>query len=240
MKIDIKGSYKFKTHNKQGEEVILFTGENLITFFGESFFLNRPINNEFNTMKYIVLGNASNRPRKMDSALGNETIRKECIRQADLDYKRILLTCNFTTQEIIGTSEIGVANDTILISHDVYEKIKAADLTNSVGEITVEYAFQLSTSSIRTGWTQKLDEGTVDTDDYKPYTQYNIYYIDEPNEVIGVFEDNTQCGYRKVNSVDTLRDVYGAYFYNRSLNRLYIRNTRNNNPDNDTILVQTK
>ena len=45
MNINIKGSYVFR----QNGEIIL-RGNNLITFQGESFFLNRPINNNFNSL----------------------------------------------------------------------------------------------------------------------------------------------------------------------------------------------
>lgn len=224
--INIKGSYVFKQNGK-----IILQGNNLITFQGESFFLNRPLNDNFNTMKYIVLGNATNRPRKMDTKLGNETSRKECIRRADLDNKKMVLTCNFTTSEVLGTSEIGVANDNILISHDVFEKITDSSLASSIGDIEVEYTFQLSTSAIRSGWTQKTDGD---------YERYNIYYIDEPNEIIGVLEDNTHCGYRKASSMNELLNSTGVYYYDRGLNKLYIRNTRNTDPNIDTIIVQTK
>ena len=225
MNINIKGSYVFRQNGQ-----IILEGENLITFYGESFFLNRPINNNFNTMKYIVFGNGNNVPRKMDNKLGNETLRRECVRRADLDNKRILLTVNLSTSELIGTSEIGVANDDILISHDVYEKIHASDLNSSVGEIEVEYSFQLSTSSIRNDWKQLTSS----------FPDSNIYYIAEPNEIIGVLEDNTNCGYRKTNSLEELSGYLGAYYYNRGLGHLYIRTSRNSDPVNDVIIVQTK
>lgn len=225
MNINIKGSYVFR----QNGEVIL-RGTNLITFQGESFFLNRPINNNFNSMKYIVLGNGLNQARKMNIKLGNETLRKECVKKADLDNKRILLTVNLNASEVIGTSEIGVANDDILISHDVYERITAGDLNSSVGDIEVEYSFQLSTSAIRSDW-KKLTGS---------YENNNIYYISEPNEIIGVLEDNTNCGYRKTNSFAELLTYFGAYYYDRSIGQLYIRTSRNTDPVNDTIIVQTK
>ena len=225
MNINIKGSYVFR----QNGEVIL-RGTNLITFQGESFFLNRPINNNFNAMKYVVLGNGLNQPRKMNTKLGNETLRKECVKKADLDNKRILLTVNLSASEVIGTSEIGVANDDILISHDVYERIHDSDLNSYVGEIEVEYSFQLSTSAIRSDW-KKLTGS---------YENNNIYYISEPNEIIGVLEDNTNCGYRKTNELGELAMYQGAYFYDRSIGQLYIRTSRNTDPVNDTIIVQTK
>ena len=225
MNIHIKGSYVFKQDGK-----MILRGDNLITFYGESFFLNRPINNNFNTMKYIVLGNGTNRPKKMDSKLGNETIRKECVRQADLDNKRILLTASFTSGEIIGTSEIGVANDAILISHDVYDKIHSNDIEGYIGDIEVEYSFQLSTSSIRDDWKELTSN----------YEGMNIYYTGEPNEVIGVLEENTNSGYTKATSLSQLAGSIGAYYYDRSLGLLYIRTTKVSDPNLDTIIVQNK
>ena len=82
MNFGIKGSYTFKIPLKNGT-VKLIQGNNLITFFGTSFFLNRAINEEFNTIKYIVLGNGTNTPHIMDEVLGNETIRKECSSSVD-------------------------------------------------------------------------------------------------------------------------------------------------------------
>ena len=147
-----------------------------------------------------------------------------------MDNKRILLTVNFDINELLGTTEIGVANDDILISHDVYEKITNSTLESSIGEVEVEYSFQLSTSAIRSDWNELTST----------YNGYNIYYTNEPNEIIGVLEENTNCGYRKTSSLNELSQYMGAYYYDRGLGYLYIRNTKGTNPVNDTILVQTK
>ena len=51
--MNIKGSYVIRAGNK------IIRGNNIITLLGESFFMNRAINNEFDPLKYIVFGNSS-------------------------------------------------------------------------------------------------------------------------------------------------------------------------------------
>ena len=235
MNFGIKGSYTFKIPLKNGT-VKLIHGNNLITFFGTSFFLNRAINEEFNTIKYIVLGNGTNTPHIMDEVLGNETIRKECVSSVDNTYKQIKLTSNFLASDLLGVTEIGVCatnttNEPVLISHDVFSKITHEDITDSIGEIEVEYIFQLTTSSIRSGWEQKIGEY---------YTEYNIYYVDEPNEVISVFEENNNIGYSRVYQLEHLREHKAVFYHDTTLKKLYIRNSKNSNPNNDMIIVQNK
>ena len=111
----IKGFYKFQHGDK------IFEGENLITLLGESFFLNRSVNNSFEPIEYILFGNSSIQAKKSDIRLGNETVRKKCSSEVNLDKKQIILTCTCSASEIIDTSEIGVANDSVLISHDTYD-----------------------------------------------------------------------------------------------------------------------
>ena len=81
MKLDVTGKYKIKIPitTMFMNTTAVISGENLITLFGESFFMNRCINDEFNPIKYIALGNASNNPKKTDMKLGNETNRKVCV-----------------------------------------------------------------------------------------------------------------------------------------------------------------
>ena len=80
----------------------------------------------------------------------------------------------------------------------------------------------------------------LNEDDFIDYFNEYTNYIDEPNEIIGVLEDNTHCGYRKASSMNELLTSTGVYYYDRGLNKLYIRNTRNTDPNIDTIIVQTK
>lgn len=192
---------------------IEFTNHNIITQFGESFFLNRWINDAFEPIEYIAVGNGSNQPQKTDLTLGNETSRRKCNCEADLKNKRLVLTTAFKATEMLGTSEIGVFNDKIMISHDRYEKIDDTFLSGAIGEVTIEYRFQLATGSIRRGW-KEASQGN------------NIFYISEKNEVIGVFENNTKNGYRRVTQLEDLYTVKGAYYYDTTSQNLYIRPTK--------------
>ncbi|MBQ6098946.1 MAG: hypothetical protein IJL02_03690 [Methanobrevibacter sp.] len=194
-------------------ERLEFTNKNIITQFGESFFLNRWINDAFDPLEYIAVGNGNNQPQKTDLTLGNETSRRKCNCEADLKNKCLILTTAFKASEMLGTSEIGVFNDKIMISHDRYEKIDDTFLSGAIGEVTVEYKFQLSTGSIRRGW-QESQQGN------------NIFYISEKNNVVGVFENNTGSGYRRVNTLQDLHTIKGGYYYDSESQNLYIRPTK--------------
>lgn len=226
MNINIKGTYIFK---QEGE--IIFKGENIITFYGESFFLNRCINDSYNPIQYIAIGNANSVPLRTDTKLGNETSRKTCIKEADLQNKQVKLSCSFTASEIVGTTEIGVvclnSNDvSVLISHDTFEKINEGLLTNLTGSVEVEYSFQFSTSTIRTGWS--LLEG-------KNYT----YYLYEPSNVCGVIENGVN-GYKQVSNKDLVESNNASYSYDSKTKNIYIHTVNNSNPNGEEILVQTK
>ena len=125
--IDVKGEYTISIPLQTMflNTELTIQGTNLITLQGESFFLNRWINNEFNTIKYIVLGKGTARPLKSDTKLGRETVRKNCTGKADINTKKLNLTCDVTAREILDTTEIGVTNDEVLISHDVFKKISS-------------------------------------------------------------------------------------------------------------------
>ena len=81
--MNIHGSYIIRA----GDKVI--RGNNLITLLGESFFMNRAINNEFSPIKYIVFGNSSIKAKKTDYVLGNETVRKRCVCEVNLETKQM-------------------------------------------------------------------------------------------------------------------------------------------------------
>ena len=201
---------------------------NLITFYGESFFLNRMVNDTFNPIEYLCLGNATIKPSKKDLALGNETIRKKCARSVKLDKKKqIILTCTFNIKEVYGTSEIGVANDTILISHDVYTPITDEFLPNTIGEVEVVYTFTIRTGSYKYGWT--LSNLT------------NVYYAVEPNKVVSVFESDG-TGYRKVNRKNDLTSITQtpAFYYDAINKNIYIKTIDGNHPDYKEIIIQTE
>lgn len=203
MILDIKGHYRFKQDNK-----IILEGNNLITFYGEIFLLNRCINNNFNPLEYIVLGNARNTPLKTDIKLGNETVRQSCSKEADINTNSIILRNSFTAEDMIGITEIGVATDKFLVSHDVFEKIDNTIITNLLGTVEVEYIFTFNTSTVKSNWT--------------PSTQYkNVYYTYEPSYVNNVIQDNIH-GYTRMDTVERLEEYGASYYYDTNTRNLYI------------------
>lgn len=224
--ITIEGLYTFifTFQSMFLNETVEVHGHNLITTFGESFFMNRCINDAFNPITYIVVGNGHNIPSKDDYTLGNETSRCKCNSIADSDKKCLILNGKFKAKEILGTSEIGVANDKILISHDSYPKFTDESLTGFSGDVNVEYKFQFTTGYERNEFTPSSTEG--------------IYYIYEENPVVGVIEGG-DSGYRRVNSLQTLISVRGAYYYDYDSKNLYI-NPFDGDSLNHEIIIQTR
>lgn len=220
--LHIKGHYRFRQNEK-----ILFENDNIITLLGESFFLNRTINNQFEPIQYILLGTASVRPKKTDVGLGNMTVKKRVSTSADLKNKKIILKATFEASEIINTSEIGVSNGEVLISHDVYDKITDDFLLDSIGVVDVEYTFSLTSASSRKDFTK--------SDNYD-----NVYWIAEPTIVVGVTETNTQSGYINVSSVEDVEETPGSYFYSTNTKNLYVHTTRNSNPNFEDIIIETR
>lgn len=221
--MNIKGHYTIKC----GEKVI--RGNNLITLLGESFFMNRSVNNEFEPIQYIVLGTSSIKATKSDVNLGNETVRKKCVSEVNLNAKQIILYCSCTASEILGISEIGVANNEILISHDVFEAINEEFITDNIDSVEINYTFDLQSASQRTGWQYYTGR---DDDEVT-----NIYYIVEETTVTGVTEKDSNSGYRSVNSIDSLKLYTGAYYYDDITDTLFIRTTKNDDPNNYKILI---
>ena len=213
--MNIQGTYTYKipiTTMFLNTELSI-QNHNIITDRGESFFLNRCINDAFNPIEYIVIGNGNRAPRRTDTKLGNERNRKKCSVRADVLNKRLVLTAKFTAEEIQETTEIGVltrnANkDDILISHDVYNKIDKSVFAGITGEVIVEYIYQFTTSFQKNAWLVS-DETN------------NIYYAHEENNVIRVFENNS--GYRLVSTLEELADVPGAFYYDSVSKNLYIK-----------------
>lgn len=204
---------------------------NLITLLGESFLMNRLINDKLQPIQYIALGKGTARPQKKDTRLGKQTIRKPCNTEVDLTNKQLILSCDFEAKEILDTTEIGViTNDDILITHDLYETITSTILGNSTSSIHLEYNIIFTTGGIRSQWKTST-------------TQNNILYTYEPNKVVNVIEYNTNSGYVKVNSLNDLKTTKGAYYYDIASKNLYIRTTRSNTLNNISdmeIIVQTK
>jgi hypothetical protein len=216
------GKYCFKQDGK-----IILEGENLITLLGESFFMNRAINEHFEPIQYILLGSGSARPKKSDVSLGNVTVKKRVSSSVDLINKRIILEATFEAGEIIGTSEIGVSNGDVLISHDNYTKMSSTFLEDSIGDVDVTYTFELTTGSMRKDFNKVVD---------KDYT----YWIAEPSLVVGVTEKDTDSGYRCVDSTAAVESTIGSYYYDLATKNLYIHTTRNTNPNLSNIIIETK
>lgn len=220
--MNLCGKYCFK----QNDEIIL-SGENIITLLGESFFLNRAVNNHFEPIQYIMLGSSNSRPRKSDIGLGNLTVKKNVVSSVDLNNKLIVLEATFEASEVLGTSEIGVGNDDLLISHDVFTKIDDSFLIDSIGEVDVRYTFELTTGAMRKDFNKVVD---------KSYT----YWIAEASQVKGVTEKDTDSGYRCMSSVEEVESTPGTYYYSRETKNLYIHTTRNSNPNLENIIIETK
>lgn len=218
----IHGSYVFKQKDK-----IILKGDNLITLLGESFFMNRAVNQHFDPMKYIVLGSSNARPKKSDVSLGNLTVKKQVTSSVDLINKKIILEATLEAGEVLGTCEIGVANDDILISHDIYEKMTNSFLEDSIGEVDVTYTFEITTGSIRKDFNKVVDKN-------------HTYWIAEPSLVVGVTEKDTNCGLRRVNSIEEVDSIIGSYYYSIDTKNLYIHTTRNTNPNLENIIIETK
>ena len=210
---------------------IQITNSNLITLLGESFLMNRLINDRLQPISYIALGKGTARPQKKDRRLGKQTIRKPCNSTVDLKNKLLTLSCDFEAREIKDTTEIGViTNDDLLITHDVYETITSEILGDSTSSIHLDYNLLFTTGGIRTGW----KTSTLRAD---------VLYTYEPNQVTSVLENNTGSGYRRVNSLNQLASTSGAYYYDIQSRNLYIRTTRSNTLSNIStmeIIVQTK
>ena len=219
--INIKGSYKFKQ-----KDHIIYQGDNLITFYGVIYFLNRCVNDNFNAMSSIQIGNGLVAPSKYDISLGNFLTEEDAQTDVIVDKNIIKLTASFEAKDIIGVSEIGVSNGNMLISHDTFEEINSDMLVNPVGTVEVEYTYHFSTSTIRSDWIR--------------YGK-SIYWIYEPNNVIGVYEEDTGTGYHKVNSqTEVLNETNtGSYYYDNITKNLYVH-LRNDDMNAHDILIQTR
>ena len=164
--------------------------------------------------------------------LGNETSRKTCIKEADLQNKSVKLTCSFNASEIVGTTEIGVyctnqSKSVVLISHDIFEKIENSLINNLSGSVEVEYTILFTTSTTRKGW--------VKLENYQ-----NVYYIYEPSNVTGVIEEDVN-GYTARTDIASVENNKSSYYYDSTNTRnLYIHTMDDENPNNQKMLIQTK
>ena len=221
--INITGEYTFKQDDK-----VILKGHNLITLIGESFFMNRWINDEFSPITKILLGKGTARPRKTDTKLSKLSITKDVKTTADLVNRRLTLTADFTASEVLNTTEIGVSNGDILISHDIYEQISEDMLQNdTTSTVHLTYNFNLTTGGLRSSWKPTKDDTS-------------IYYVYEPANVVGVIEASSNKAYSRKGSVEELTGVDGSYYYSVSSKNLYINPFKEEITDDDEIIVQTR
>lgn len=221
----IKGAYQFEIP-VQGmflDRKLIIKGKNLITFLGESFFLTRAFDNEFPPIKYIVLGRSNITPDKQDLDLGNETLRLVPKKKVDLQSKKLMLEANIEAKSIEGICEIGAHNGEVLISHDVFPIIDT-NVLNLASNVNMRYTFTLSTG-------YKSDEWESSTK-----KQY-VYYTTVKDFVTSVSEQDTNSGYRKVESLDKMMEA--TYYYQNASKTLYIQCSNNDNPSNHQIIIKT-
>ena len=203
-------------------------GENIITLLGESFFMNRWINEELAPLQYIVLGKGTKRPQKNDLELSYETCRKIASPKVDLQNKELIMSASFSAEEIIDTTEIGTHTGEILVSHDLFKAINEnLILGDKTSTINIDYSFSLSTGSQRIGW-------TVSSEDNR------IYYVYEPTTVLSVIEQNTGSGYTQKNNIQELKEASATYYHDPKTKNLYIRTSKDSNPDLEEIIVENK
>lgn len=242
MSFSIVGEYCFKIPLTTMfiNETILIKNKNLITLLGESFFLNRCINDLYKPIQYMCIGNGVNAPQKMDEKLGNETKRNTCIQDVDLDNNRLWLISSFNGEDLIGASEIGVVTTNyegteILISHDVFDNsvLRESFMYGITGSIEVEYSFYFSTSQLKTGWTKYVNSN-------------NVYWVFEPNDVVSVFDSTTSYGLMKVSNKEQVVFNKNSYYYDKDKTKnIYIHLHHDDdknapNPNNHDVLIQTR
>ena len=226
----LKGHYKIEAiiSTMFHQYHLQITGENLITLLGESFLMNRLTNNQFSPIKNICIGKGTILPTKNDTKLTYQTVTKIAKTNVNLTSKQIEFTADFTANEILNTSEIGLTNnDNVLITHDTYTPITNEILGELIAEVQITYYLSLETGAIRTEWNKKPD------------TNYT-YYLREKNRVIGVYEENTGSGYKQQNNIENVETTTGSYYYDPSTQNLYIHTTNSNEPSLNKIIVQTK
>ena len=192
---------------------IRITNHNIITEFGESFFLHRCVDDYFEPIQSIQLGNGTRHPKRTDTKLGNKRYSKKCVCNTDTKKKQVVLTASFTVEQLLQATEIGITTlnrkkDEVLISHDVFEELDSTVFAGVTGDVSVEYIYQFTTSYQKNNWTI-YDETNM------------IYYSFEENKVISVFENNT--GYREVSDISSIGNTPGVFYYDPVSKILYIR-----------------
>lgn len=204
--MNVKGNYTITLNfcNMFNNMQLEIKRENLITYAGESFFLNRWRDNKFQPINQIVLGNSEIKPLKNDTKLGNQILSVNPNIRIDLNNMQLILTANIEPSKILGICEIGVMNgDNKLISHDTFTQL-TADVLGASSNVQLEYCFNLESGHTVLEWTP---------------SRHNIYYTQVSSEVKGVYDDKGN-GYRKKEDLDSL-DEY-CYYYSTTTQRVYV------------------
>lgn len=228
--IRVKGAYTFcsRLQNMFLDTEIKVEHNNLITLLGESYFLNRWCNSEFNTINYVALGTGTRKAQKRDNGLVAETVRRQIQPVVDLNNKTVYFTVDFEASEIKDTTEIGVFCDDILVSRDVYTAINVENglLADNTSTVNLTYTFGLETGSYRRDWTK--------------HTGYeHVYSITEPNTVKSVIEENTGSGYVRRNSIQEVEENKASYYQQNNTKVLYIHTTTGETPESEDIIIKT-
>lgn len=215
MKMNIQGTYTINIPITTMflNKTLTLHRHNIITEFGESFFLHRAIDNQFEPIQNILLGNGTTTPRRTNTKLTNQRYSKKPVCTIDNKNKQIKLTANFTITQLLETTEIGVSTynqskKEVLISHDVFQQLDTSVFTGISGDVTIEYIYQFTTTYQKNNWTL-YDENNM------------IYYTGEENRVITVFENN--IGYREVSEIGSIGNTPGVFYYDNLNKILYIR-----------------
>lgn len=217
----VKGSYnitvEYQTMHKDYRAVL--HGDNLITFLGASFFMNRWKDDKIPPISDIVIGDSDRSPQKTDEAIGNQLIILKPTIRVDLEQMALVMTCNVDPNRIIGACEIGVRNgDGTLLSHDAFP-ILTEEILGASTNISLEYQFALETAHTIPSWT--------------PYSP-NVYYTQVDTLVNGVY-DKYGNGYSKAENIDAVDSAF-KYYYSAFNHRVYIYNS--GDPDDDKITIK--
>lgn len=228
MNLNIDGTYSFiiPVQTMFLNTVLKITNHNIITEFGESFFLHRCVDDYFEPIQNLLLGNGTRYPKRTDTQLGNKRYTKKCMCNANTQDKQVVLTASFPVEQLLESTEIGIStfnrnNTEVLISHDVFNEFDPTVFSGINGDVSVEYIYQFTTTFQKNNWIL--------------YDEINtIYYAYEENTVISVFENN--IGYHQVSSIELLNSP-GLFYYDPIGKNLYIRPISDVNTSD--IIIQT-
>ena len=194
---------------------------NLITNYGENFFIDKWINNGNNeVINNIVIGDGTTNPTKRDTSLENQTNILDTT--ISTENRNVIMQTELNGAEINNTTEIGViTSEGNLLSRDVHEPIQVPYNSN----ITIKYMYSVDTGVYKSGWNPNQDFN-------------NTYTINETEEVFLVHETDTGSGYIKKDTIIEVNSTPASYYYDRENNLLHIHTSDDANPDAHDILIE--